>query len=347
MAGLYEIWRDPTRDEDDPHAVRCGPAPCSPPPPRTRWATSTTGCRCWSSRSGTRAWLDPATRRRRRPARAAGAGRSRPARGLPRVHRGEQRPQQRPRAARPPRPEEPAVVSGEHAGAHPARRRPPVAGPVEAPDRDAAARARRRWRRRRPRPRGARGGAAPARHLRGAGRAAVAGRRQEGRAPAAGPRRVLRGGREHAAGAHPAGRRAAAAPVPAPRRGRLASSGASGYLALAFPLHPPGRPENSRLDELEAVTLPTLVVQGERDAFGTPEEFPPDRELTVVPGADHGFRVPRAWARHRGGGDGDRGRGGAGVRGARRRRCPVGRRVIPAGGPARDPWGESNPGRWC
>ena len=69
--------------------------------------------------------------------------------------------------------------------------------------------------------------------------------------------------------------------------------GASGYLALAFPLHPPGRPERSRLAELEAVTLPTLVVQGERDSFGRPEEFPPDRELTVVPGADHGFKVPR------------------------------------------------------
>ena len=68
--------------------------------------------------------------------------------------------------------------------------------------------------------------------------------------------------------------------------------GASGFLALSFPLHPPGRPEKSRLGELQAVAVPTLVVQGERDAFGTPEEFPPDRELTVVPGADHGFRVP-------------------------------------------------------
>jgi len=41
------------------------------------------------------------------------------------------------------------------------------------------------------------------------------------------------------------------------------------------------------------VTVPTLVVQGERDAFGRPEEFPPDRELTVVPGADHGLKVPK------------------------------------------------------
>jgi predicted alpha/beta-hydrolase family hydrolase len=69
--------------------------------------------------------------------------------------------------------------------------------------------------------------------------------------------------------------------------------GASGYLALSFPLHPPGRPDKSRLGELQGVTVPTLVVQGERDPFGTPDEFPPDRELTVVPGADHGFRVPK------------------------------------------------------
>ncbi|MGA8993075.1 MAG: alpha/beta family hydrolase, partial [Nocardioidaceae bacterium] len=58
-------------------------------------------------------------------------------------------------------------------------------------------------------------------------------------------------------------------------------------------LHPPGRPERSRLSELEAVALPTLVVQGERDAFGRPEEFPAHLEVAVVPGADHGFAVPR------------------------------------------------------
>ena len=69
--------------------------------------------------------------------------------------------------------------------------------------------------------------------------------------------------------------------------------GASGCLVLAFPLHPPGKPERSRLDELEAVTVPTLVVQGERDAFGRPDEFPSDHELTVVPGGDHGFHVPK------------------------------------------------------
>jgi predicted alpha/beta-hydrolase family hydrolase len=45
-------------------------------------------------------------------------------------------------------------------------------------------------------------------------------------------------------------------------------------LCLAFPLHPPGRPEKSRLPELEAVTVPVLVVQGESDPFGMPLDGP-------------------------------------------------------------------------
>lgn len=69
--------------------------------------------------------------------------------------------------------------------------------------------------------------------------------------------------------------------------------GASGCLALAFPLHPPGRPERSRLSELDDVHLPTLVIQGERDAFGRPEEFPARHDLAVVPSADHAFSVPK------------------------------------------------------
>jgi uncharacterized protein len=75
---------------------------------------------------------------------------------------------------------------------------------------------------------------------------------------------------------------------------RLASSlGAVGCVALAFPLHPPGRPQVSRLPELLGSGVPTFVVQGERDTFGSPEEFPADIELTAVPDADHGFKVPK------------------------------------------------------
>ncbi|GLW56269.1 hypothetical protein Kpho01_42800 [Kitasatospora phosalacinea] len=75
-----------------------------------------------------------------------------------------------------------------------------------------------------------------------------------------------------------------------------AALGAAGVLALAFPLHPPGRPERTRADELLGTALPTLVVQGGADTFGTPSEFPalPDgHRLVEVPHASHGFKVPK------------------------------------------------------
>jgi uncharacterized protein len=50
-----------------------------------------------------------------------------------------------------------------------------------------------------------------------------------------------------------------------------AAQGAAGVLALAFPLHPPGKPEKSRAVELTEVTVPLGVVQGETDAMGRPE----------------------------------------------------------------------------
>ena len=49
-----------------------------------------------------------------------------------------------------------------------------------------------------------------------------------------------------------------------------ADTGAVAVLCLAFPLHPPGRPAKTRQSELDAVQVPTLVVQGARDPFGMP-----------------------------------------------------------------------------
>ncbi|MFD9357796.1 alpha/beta family hydrolase [Streptomyces sp. NPDC060031] len=70
--------------------------------------------------------------------------------------------------------------------------------------------------------------------------------------------------------------------------------GAAGVLALAFPLHPPGRPEKSRAEELLGAGRPTLVVQGGRDPFGRPEEFPGGgHALVEIPYGDHGFAVPK------------------------------------------------------
>jgi predicted alpha/beta-hydrolase family hydrolase len=58
------------------------------------------------------------------------------------------------------------------------------------------------------------------------------------------------------------------------------ATGAVAVLCLAFPLHAPGKPEKSRLDELEAVNLPVLIVQGASDPFGMP---PAAANRTVVP----------------------------------------------------------------
>ena len=53
-----------------------------------------------------------------------------------------------------------------------------------------------------------------------------------------------------------------------------AATGAIGVLCLAFPLHPPGRPESTRQSELDAVQVPVLVVQGASDPFGMPAGGP-------------------------------------------------------------------------
>ncbi|MGW1955285.1 alpha/beta hydrolase family protein [Streptomyces sp. NPDC001920] len=73
-----------------------------------------------------------------------------------------------------------------------------------------------------------------------------------------------------------------------------AELGAHAVLALSFPLHPPGRPEKSRAQELLGAGVPTLVVQGGNDPFGKPEEFPDgDYEIVEVPHGDHAFAVPK------------------------------------------------------
>src|SRR5918996_468218 len=63
--------------------------------------------------------------------------------------------------------------------------------------------------------------------------------------------------------------------------------GAKAMLCLAFPLQPPqrkGKPRSpDRLEELDGVTVPTLVVQGESDQFGIPPEGP-KRTVVLVPG---------------------------------------------------------------
>ncbi len=74
------------------------------------------------------------------------------------------------------------------------------------------------------------------------------------------------------------------------------ATGASAVLCLAFPLHPPGRPERSRASELAGSGRPVVVVQGVRDAFGGPGDIAglglPGVEVVEAP-ADHSL-APRA-----------------------------------------------------
>ena len=72
--------------------------------------------------------------------------------------------------------------------------------------------------------------------------------------------------------------------------------GAAAVVALAFPLHPPGRPERSRAEEIRACPVPVLVLQGDRDPFGSPDEVRrgvgrsrPGVRVVPIPGADHGL----------------------------------------------------------
>jgi uncharacterized protein len=71
------------------------------------------------------------------------------------------------------------------------------------------------------------------------------------------------------------------------------ATGAVGVLCLAFPLQPPRRdgaePAPTRLGELEAVTVPVLIVQGARDPFGMPPASA-SRTVAVVQG-DHSLRT--------------------------------------------------------
>jgi len=67
-----------------------------------------------------------------------------------------------------------------------------------------------------------------------------------------------------------------------------AESSADAVLCLAFPEHPPGKPEKSRQDELDAVEAPVLVIQGQSDPFGMPQGGG-QREIVAIKG-NHGLK---------------------------------------------------------
>jgi predicted alpha/beta-hydrolase family hydrolase len=71
-----------------------------------------------------------------------------------------------------------------------------------------------------------------------------------------------------------------------------------GLVLLGYPLHPPGKPSERRDAHLPGLRRPALIIQGSRDAFGTPAEFEdvlgrmsPRPTLHVVERGDHSFKV--------------------------------------------------------
>jgi predicted alpha/beta-hydrolase family hydrolase len=90
--------------------------------------------------------------------------------------------------------------------------------------------------------------------------------------------------------------------------GRMASYlAADGYpcdgiFFLAYPLHPPGKPERQRKEHLPKIKVPILFVSGTRDAFAQLELLEPvvkrsNAKLHLIEGADHGFKVPKKFGR--------------------------------------------------
>jgi predicted alpha/beta-hydrolase family hydrolase len=76
-----------------------------------------------------------------------------------------------------------------------------------------------------------------------------------------------------------------------------AESGALGLALLGYPLHPPGKPDQLRVDHFAKLKLPVLFASGTRDAFGTPEELKKNAKKIKGPvtfhwidTADHGFK---------------------------------------------------------
>jgi hypothetical protein len=85
--------------------------------------------------------------------------------------------------------------------------------------------------------------------------------------------------------------------------GRIASmvadeAGVAGLVCLGYPFHPPGQPDKLRVAHLEHLKTPALIVQGERDAFGTRDEvsrYSLSKRIRILflPDGDHSFK-PRA-----------------------------------------------------
>lgn len=81
-----------------------------------------------------------------------------------------------------------------------------------------------------------------------------------------------------------------------------AEVGAAGFICFGYPFHPPGKPERTRIEHLQQIACPGLIVQGTRDPFGKPEEvagYPLDPALQLhwLESGEHDFRPLKASGR--------------------------------------------------
>lgn len=77
---------------------------------------------------------------------------------------------------------------------------------------------------------------------------------------------------------------------------------ADGLICFGYPFHPPGKPDSLRVAHLVAITTPTLIIQGVRDALGTREDIggyqlSPAISLTFIPDGDHSLKPRKASGR--------------------------------------------------
>ena len=91
--------------------------------------------------------------------------------------------------------------------------------------------------------------------------------------------------------------------------GRIASMiadevGAAGLICVGYPFHPPGKPDKVRIEHLETLMTPALILQGERDSFGRREEvggyaLSKSIEVEFLPDGDHDLKPRKASGRTR------------------------------------------------
>jgi predicted alpha/beta-hydrolase family hydrolase len=77
-----------------------------------------------------------------------------------------------------------------------------------------------------------------------------------------------------------------------------AEDGAAGLVLLGYPLHPPGRADNLRIEHFPQLKMPVLFVSGTRDAFGSPDELKKNAKKIKgkvswhwIETGDHGFKT--------------------------------------------------------